>query len=114
MRHTFYANNREKTPDRGFQLGIFGKSKGFQYPGSRPAPAGHKDKKTLILESKLTKALDCYKDDQDTRLDIIDEYSLYRINLTLAIWYNDRDLEKKLYSDLMQYLDQKITERRDC
>lgn len=112
MRHSLYANNRDKTPDRVSRFNPFERSKGFSYPGSRPASAGYKDKKTLILESKISTALDCYKDDQDGRIDILDEYSLYRINLTFAIWYNDRDLEKKLYSDFVRYLDQKITERR--
>ena len=96
MRHSLYANNRDKTPDRVSRFNPFERSKGFSYPGSRPAST----------------ALDCYKDDQDGRIDILDEYSLYRINLTFAIWYNDRDLEKKLYSDFVRYLDQKITERR--
>ena len=111
MRYTFFASNRNKNPSCGFSQKNFNRSYASGGYSHSVTPAAQ-DKKTLILERKITTALKCYKDDKDTQSEIINKVSMYPVNVTIAQTYQDRDAEKKLYHELVKYLDQKITEGR--
>lgn len=107
MRHSLYANNRKIPTGSGANrdLSLAGS------PRSVIAP-DPKDKKTIILENLYRRALDLYKDDKETRDEILNRGSMYPINVSLARKCGDKKQEKQLTNELINFLNQKIKEKR--
>ncbi len=63
-------------------------------------------KKKTTLDLRVKYLLDKYKDDKETRDNILGELQIYRVNLTLAKEFNDKSTEKKLNKEIMKFLNQ--------
>lgn len=79
------------------------KNKGSsKYDDSR----NQKINKESFLEMKFKSLMEKYKNDHAIRETLLGELQIYRLNLTLAREFNDKDTEKQLRRNFIQFLNQ--------
>lgn len=112
MRHTFYANNRNSNGKRGFGAGSAVRSGCYRFSSGPGTKTKVKDKGDLILEAKIKAALKANEAAPEVRSEILEELSMYRVNISIAREFHDKKSEKDLTKNYINYLNQKSNEKR--
>lgn len=81
--------------------GIFGKN--F---GNHSKIQLTKKGKMSFLDMRIRSLLEKYKNDHETKRKILDEMQMYRLNLTIARDFNNKNTEKNLTKKFIQFLKQ--------
>ena len=92
-------------------------SHGYKGHGRNPGISGRNSKshsksqltkreKMSFLEMRIRFLLEKYKNDNETKRQILDEMQIYQLNLTIAKDFNDNDIEENLTKKFIQFLKQ--------
>lgn len=106
MRHSLYANAKRSAVDRSYKASIAALGKNTGYFRQRAEPVKIQNP---ALENRLKALLNQYKGDTKTRSEIIGKISMYRCNVAIAREFHDKETEKQLERDLLEYIKSKET-----
>jgi hypothetical protein len=114
MRHTFYANNRNSIVSRGSEKMFFSNNRNNsgKFFGSSTQSKSVTKRSGNPIADKVSDLLDLYAQDEEIKDEIIGKLSMYRANVTIARQFNNPKREKTLKKEFLNYLDQKLNERK--